>query len=91
MQKMERTESVNIKASLVSKLVEWQFQPLGEPKVAFDSRTNLCLEEALEKKQSKVWIEIKEETYVADVMLRKAESVDGLKRVELHRKDLKSE
>lgn len=90
MQKMERTESMNSKALLVSKLVEWQFQPLGEPKVPFDSRTNLCLEEALERKQSEVRIEIKKETYFADVMLRKAVSMDGLK-VKLFRKDLNGE
>lgn len=86
---MEKKENMTSKALLVSKLVEWQFQLPGSLKVAFDIDNNLRLEEALEKRH-KVQIQIKNETYVADVILRQAVSQNGLK-VDLHRMDKKCE
>lgn len=86
---MEKKENVTSKAVMASKLVEWQFQLPGSLKVAFDVDTNLRLEEALEKLRM-VQIQIKNETYVADVVLRQAVSQNGLK-VDLHRVDKKGE
>lgn len=86
-QKVERKENVKHKASLVSELVEWQFQHHNGTMVSFDRLTNLSLEEALEKKQS-VKIKINSHTYLADVMRRRAAS-KGRSEVELLRKDKK--
>ncbi|XP_070760235.1 protein mono-ADP-ribosyltransferase PARP14-like isoform X2 [Enoplosus armatus] len=88
--KMERSENMRKNALLVSGLVEWQFPHSNGTMVPFDIYTNLKLEEALEKKQT-VPIKIKNETYNADVKLRKAVSANGLKQVELLRKDLKDD
>lgn len=86
-QKVERTENVKHKAMLVSELVEWQFQHHNGTMVSFDHLTNLSLEEALEKKQS-VKIKINSQTYIANVMFRRAVSKER-KEVELLRKDMK--
>lgn len=86
---MEKKENVTSKAVMASKLVEWQFQLPGSLKVAFDVDTNLRLEEALEKFRT-VQIQIKNEPYIADVVLRQAVSQNGLK-VDLHRVDKKCE
>ncbi|XP_035513982.1 protein mono-ADP-ribosyltransferase PARP14-like, partial [Morone saxatilis] len=88
--KVERMEHQRSKALLVSGLVEWQFQIRSGMMVPFDMYTNLSLEEALERKQ-RVTISISNERYDADVMLRKAVSVNGRKQVELLRKDLKDD
>lgn len=88
--KVERMENLKSKALLLSGLVEWQFQNHSGTMVSFDMYTNLKLEEALEKKQS-VKIKINNETYIADVTLRKAASANGRKEVELLRKEMKGE
>ncbi|KAM9360379.1 protein mono-ADP-ribosyltransferase PARP14-like [Symphorus nematophorus] len=88
--KVERTENRRNKALLVSGLVEWQFQNRSGTIVPFDMYTNLNLEEALEKNQS-VKLKINNETYNADVQLKKAVSANGRKQVELLRKDLKDD
>ncbi|KAM4615976.1 protein mono-ADP-ribosyltransferase PARP14-like isoform 2-T2 [Polymixia lowei] len=87
---VERTENQKQKAVLVSGLVEWQYQDQsnnGAP-AAFDILTNYDLEEALEKR-STVKIKIHNETFIADVLLRKAFKQRGQKEVELVRKDLR--
>ncbi len=88
--RVERTENLKRKALLLSGLVEWQFQHRNGMMVPFDMYTNLHLEEALEKKQS-MKIKINNETYNTDVTLRKAVSANGLKVVELLRKEMKGE
>ncbi|XP_071340147.1 protein mono-ADP-ribosyltransferase PARP14-like isoform X2 [Trachinotus anak] len=88
--KVERTENQKTKALMLSALVEWQFQDPSGIMVPFDIHTNLNLEEALEKKES-VKIKIKNETYSADVLIRKAVSANRRKEVELLRKDLKDD
>ncbi|XP_076587780.1 protein mono-ADP-ribosyltransferase PARP14-like [Chaetodon auriga] len=88
--KVERTENVRSKALLVSRLVKWQFQHSNGRMQAFDIYTNLNLEEALERKQS-VQIKINNQVYDADVTLRTAVSVDGSKKLELLREDLKGD
>ncbi|KAK2901584.1 protein mono-ADP-ribosyltransferase PARP14-like isoform X1 [Channa argus] len=86
--KVERRDNKKNQALMVMGLVEWQFQDSNGSLVPFDMITNLHLEEALTKKMN-VKIEINNETYMADVMQRKAVSENGRKKVELLRKDLK--
>nr|XP_046242508.1 protein mono-ADP-ribosyltransferase PARP14-like isoform X2 [Scatophagus argus] len=88
--KVERKENLRKRALLVSGLVEWQFQHPDGMVVPFDIHTNLSLEEALETKQA-VKIKIHNQTYNADVKLRRAVSANGRKQVELFRKDLKDD
>lgn len=88
--KVERSENLRKQAFLVSGLVEWKHQQIDGTMASFDIYTNLQLEEALETKQS-VKIEINNQLYIADVMLKKAVSARGRKVVELQRKDLKGE
>ncbi|TMS03766.1 Poly [ADP-ribose] polymerase 14 [Larimichthys crocea] len=88
--KVERTENLRNKALLMSGLIEWQYQHHTGKMVAFDMYTNLTLEEALERKQN-VKIKINNETYDVDVKLKKAESANGRKMLELLRKDLKND
>ncbi|KAM4745611.1 protein mono-ADP-ribosyltransferase PARP14-like [Anableps anableps] len=87
--KVERNENLKNRAILVSGLVEWKFQHQNGSVVSFDIYTNLQLEEALEKKQS-VTIKIKNDTFKADPVLRKAVSTKGQKHLELMRKDLRT-
>ncbi|XP_036953428.1 protein mono-ADP-ribosyltransferase PARP14-like isoform X1 [Acanthopagrus latus] len=87
--KVERSENLRKQAFLVSGLVEWKHQQIDGTMASFDIYTNLQLEEALETKQS-VKIEINNQPYIADVMLKKAVSARGRKVVELQRKDLKA-
>lgn len=89
--KVERSENLKSKALLLSGLVEWQFEISTGVMVPFDIYTNLNLEEALEKKQQSVTIQINNEKYHAQVMLRKAVSASGRKSMELHRKEMKGE
>ncbi|XP_070689465.1 protein mono-ADP-ribosyltransferase PARP14 [Pempheris klunzingeri] len=88
--KVEREENLKSKARQLSGVVEWQFQDHSGAMVPFDIYTNLSLEEALEKKIM-VKIKIDNETYTADVALKKAASVKGNKEVELLRKELKDD
>lgn len=88
--KVERTENLRSKALLVSGMVEWNFQHSDGRMVPFDIYTNLNLEEALERKQ-RAKIKIDNRAYNADVMLRTAVAVNGSKKVELLRKDLRGE
>ncbi|XP_056232020.1 protein mono-ADP-ribosyltransferase PARP14-like [Seriola aureovittata] len=88
--RVERTENLKTKALMLSALVEWQFQLPGGMMVPFDIYTNLTLEEALERKE-KVKIKINNETYLANVLFRKAASADGRRELELLRKDLKDD
>lgn len=90
-QKVERTENERSKALLVSGLVEWQFQLHSGLMVPFDLKTNLILEEALEKKLRDVKIKINNQKYTANVIHKTAVSVNGKTEVELLRKDLKGE
>ncbi|XP_031164633.1 protein mono-ADP-ribosyltransferase PARP14-like isoform X3 [Sander lucioperca] len=89
--KVERSENLKSKALLLSGLVEWQFEISTGVMVPFDIYTNLNLEEALEKKQQSVTIQINNEKYHAQVMLRKAVSASGRKSMELHRKEMKAD
>ncbi|KAM7391015.1 hypothetical protein PAMP_021733 [Pampus punctatissimus] len=88
--KVERMDNKKSKALIVSGLVEWQFQHHNRKMVPFDIYTNLILEEALEKKQKSVNININNEMYTADLKLKKAFSMNVHKEVELLRKDLKA-
>lgn len=72
------------------KQVEWKFQHQDGSMVSLDILTNLQLEEAFEKNQS-VKIKIKNETFNADPVLRRAVSTNGRKQIELMRNDLRSE
>ncbi|KAJ7996607.1 hypothetical protein DPEC_G00238810 [Dallia pectoralis] len=87
---VERTENRRREAFLVSSLVEWQYQHHSGTMVAFDLFTNCDLEEAFVKKLT-VKIKIKDEDYVADVVLRKASRTQDNKEIELMRKDLKDD
>lgn len=88
--RVERNEILRQRAVLVSGLVEWSFQHQNGSMVPFDINTNLQLEEAFENKKS-VKIKIKNQTFNADPVLRKAVSINGKEQMELMRKDLKSE
>ncbi|KAI3372981.1 hypothetical protein L3Q82_023426 [Scortum barcoo] len=88
--RVEKNENLKKKALLLSEQVEWQFQHQNGNIVSFDIFTNLKLEEALEVKQT-VRIKINNETYNANVMLKKASTANGHKMVELLRKDLKDD
>uniref|UniRef100_A0A3P9IVJ1 Poly [ADP-ribose] polymerase n=1 Tax=Oryzias latipes TaxID=8090 RepID=A0A3P9IVJ1_ORYLA len=86
--KVERSEALKTKATLVSGLVEWQYRDQSGSVVPFDIYTNLKLEEALEKKQP-VKIKIDDKDFDADPEKRKAVLVNGMTNVELLRKNLK--
>lgn len=88
--KVERSENLKNKAMMVRKQVEWKFQHQDGSMVSLDILTNLQLEEAFEKNQS-VKIKIKNETFNADPVLRRAVSTKGRKQIELMRNDLRSE
>uniref|UniRef100_A0A3P9KXR3 Poly [ADP-ribose] polymerase n=1 Tax=Oryzias latipes TaxID=8090 RepID=A0A3P9KXR3_ORYLA len=86
--KVERSEALKTKATLVSGLVEWQYRDQKGNIVPFDMYMNLRLEEALEKKQP-VKIKINNRDFDADPEKRKAVLVNGMTNVELLRKNLK--
>lgn len=88
--KVEKSENLKDKARMVSKQVEWKFQHQDGSMVSTDILTNLQLEEALEKSQT-VKIKIKNETFSADPVLKRAVSTSGRKQIELMRNDLRSE
>ncbi|XP_074526876.1 protein mono-ADP-ribosyltransferase PARP14-like [Halichoeres trimaculatus] len=88
--KVERKEVLRGRALMVSSRVEWQFQDTDGSMVSFDLLTNLKLEEALEKGEP-VKIQINNQTFSADVKLKRAVSVSGGKMLELLRKDLKDD
>lgn len=88
--KVERSEALKTKATLVSGLVEWQYRDQSGNMVPFDMYMNLRLEEALEKKQP-VKIKINNRDFDADPEKRKAVLVNGMTNVELLRKNLKGE
>ncbi|AWP07718.1 putative poly [Scophthalmus maximus] len=88
--RVERMENQKSMALMLTALVEWQFQHPAGIMVPFDMYTNLNLEEALKKKQS-VKIKINNQTFTADVILRKAVSANGQKEVELLRKEVKGD
>lgn len=90
-QRVERAENKKQKALMISEKVEWQFQQDDGTMVPFDTDTNLSLEEAYEKKQTNVKININNEPYSADVMGRKAFSTSRHKVVELCRRDTKGQ
>ncbi|XP_054895199.1 protein mono-ADP-ribosyltransferase PARP14-like isoform X2 [Poeciliopsis prolifica] len=87
--RVERSENQKNKALLVRKQVEWKFQHWDGSMVSFDILTNLQLEEALEKSQS-VKIKIKNETFNADPVIKRAVSTGGRKQIELMRNDLRT-
>ncbi|XP_043967027.1 protein mono-ADP-ribosyltransferase PARP14-like [Gambusia affinis] len=87
--KVEKSENLKDKARMVSKQVEWKFQHQDGSMVSTDILTNLQLEEALEKSQT-VKIKIKNETFSADPVLRRAVSTSGRKQIELMRNDLRT-
>ncbi|XP_027872328.1 protein mono-ADP-ribosyltransferase PARP14-like [Xiphophorus couchianus] len=87
--KVERSENLKNKAMMVRKQVEWKFQHQDGSVVSLDIFTNLQLEEAFEKSQS-VKIKIKNETFNADPVLRRAVSTKGRKQIELMRNDLRT-
>ncbi|XP_007543095.1 poly [ADP-ribose] polymerase 14-like isoform X1 [Poecilia formosa] len=87
--KVERSENLRNKAMMVRKQVEWKFQHQDGSMVSFDIHTNLQLEEAFEKNQS-VKIKIKNETFNADPVIKRAISTSGRKQIELMRNDLRT-
>ncbi|PWA24204.1 hypothetical protein CCH79_00016209, partial [Gambusia affinis] len=87
--KVEKSENLKDKARMVSKQVEWKFQHQDGSMVSTDILTNLQLEEALEKSQT-VKIKIKNETFSADPVLKRAVSTSGRKQIELMRNDLRT-
>ncbi|XP_042337091.1 protein mono-ADP-ribosyltransferase PARP14-like [Plectropomus leopardus] len=89
--RVERSENLKSRALLLSGLVEWHFEQGSGVTVPFDIYTNLALEEALEKKERSVKIKINNETYLADLTLRKAVSANGRKQMELLRKEVKDD
>ncbi|XP_048024160.1 protein mono-ADP-ribosyltransferase PARP14-like, partial [Megalobrama amblycephala] len=86
--KVERNENQTLLASLMSSIVEWQYQS-GHNFKAFDVFTNCVLEEALNHQKMSVKIKINSIEYDVDILKKVA--TKGKKRIELKRVDLKAQ
>uniref|UniRef100_A0A8C6U5I6 Macro domain-containing protein n=1 Tax=Neogobius melanostomus TaxID=47308 RepID=A0A8C6U5I6_9GOBI len=86
--KLERSESRKKDAFYLSGLVEWQLVLDNRDKRAFDSITNLALEEAFAKKKT-TKITINKQTFTADPQRMRADCDSRHKTVEIFRREVK--